>query len=270
MNVRSFYLATSFLLGIYFLIGNAGGVPQAVTKAPGESNHNSCATCHSPGNFNASIKLDVMKTDSSVIKSYTPGETYIVRVKVSGTNNPKAYGFQMSCLDSLTNTDMGAWSDLGTRVKTQNFTVQQKQRKYLVQSAAKTDGIFTAKWKAPATNLGTIKFYFTGLAINQNGRDDGDNNAFSQLSINGPSSSSSNELATDDFILFPNPANDIIKFRSEDIQKISFISLTGNVLPFIIENQKEINVQALSKGAYIAVLYDKNGQKLSVQRFTKL
>lgn len=270
MTNRSFYLATSFLLGIYFLIGNAGGVPQAVTKAPGEANHNSCATCHSPGNFSANIKLDVMKTDSTVIKSYTPGETYIVRVKVSGTNNPKAYGFQMSCLDSLTNTDMGAWSDLGTRVKTQNFSVQQKQRKYLVQSAAKTDGIFTAKWKAPATNLGTIKFYFTGLAINQNGRDDGDNNAFSQLSIYGPSSSSSSEPATDNYLLFPNPANDIIKIQSEEVQKVSFISLMGNVLPFMVENQKEIDIQALSKGAYIVILYDEDGNKLKAHRFIKL
>ena len=111
MSKKQIWVTGILLAGMWFLMSNASGVPQAVTKAPGEANHNSCATCHDvKGNFEPSIALDVMKSDSTLVNTYNPGETYIVRIKVSATNNPKAYGFQMSSLDSLTNSDMGVWS----------------------------------------------------------------------------------------------------------------------------------------------------------------
>lgn len=56
-----------------------------------------------------------MNTDSTLTDTYNPGESYIVRIRVSATNNPKAYGFQMASLDSLTNGDMGLWSGLGEK-----------------------------------------------------------------------------------------------------------------------------------------------------------
>ena len=76
MSKKQVWVTGILLAGMWFLMSNASGVPQAVTKAPGEATHNSCATCHDvKGNFEPSIALDVMKSDSTVINAYTPGET---------------------------------------------------------------------------------------------------------------------------------------------------------------------------------------------------
>lgn len=252
-------------------MANAGGVPQAVTKAPGESNNNSCATCHTPaGSFNASIGLQVLNSDNLPVLSYNPGEVYTVKVQVSGTNNPKAYGFQLSCQDSLTTNDLGIWSEFGERVKQQNLTVQGKQRKYLVQSAAKMDGIFTAKWKAPNTNVGKVKFYFSGLAVNLNGNTNGDNNAFGQLALNAPTTSSTQTTEDNEMAIYPNPAHEIIHIHTEGVQTVRFVSFTGHATTFDINQNREINIQSLPNGVYIVQCFGQQGQKLKSSRIVKL
>ena len=48
---RQAFLYILFISGTFFLFSSSGGVPQAVTQAPGESGKN-CGACHSGGNFN--------------------------------------------------------------------------------------------------------------------------------------------------------------------------------------------------------------------------
>ena len=271
MSIRQYFIITIFLSALFLLLANATGVPQAVTKAPGEASNNSCATCHTPaGSFNTTIALEVLNSNNIPVQSYNLGETYTVKVLVSGTNNPKAYGFQMSCQDSLTNTDLGIWSEFGERVKQQNLSVLGKQRKYLVQSAAKTDGIFTAKWKAPNTNMGKIKFYFSGLAINLNGNTNGDNNAFGQKTLNAPEVSSANYVNNNDILIYPNPAHDFIQIQAGDLHTVRFVSLIGETIIFTPSQTKEINIQTLTSGVYLVECYDNKGQKLKASRFVKL
>lgn len=257
--------------GMWFLMSNATGVPQAVTKAPGEANHNSCATCHDvKGNFEPSIALDVMKSDSTIVNTYNPGETYIVRIRVSATNNPKAYGFQMSSLDSLTNSDMGVWSGFGEKVKQQTLFVLQKQRKYLVQSAPKTNGIFTANWKAPASDVGKIKFYFAGLAINQNGGTNGDNNVFGQHTLNSPATSSALEAdLSDDIIIYPNPAQNLIYISNRSVASVSMTGLSGTSLYLLNDGEKTLDISHLANGLYFIVLKDKSGKIIKTQKLFK-
>ncbi len=270
MTFRQLVIFGGFVSGMWFLMSNAGGVPQAVTKAPGESQHNSCATCHiSPGNYVPSIALDVLNTDSVKVASYIPGQTYIVRVRVSATNNPKAYGFQMACLDSLTNTDKGLWSSFGDKVKQQTLTVQQKPRKYLVQSSPKTNGIFTANWKAPATDAGKIKFYFTGLAINQNGGETGDNNIFSQLTINSPSTSAVTNIDPDNKILmFPNPGSSVISVSATTaVSAVCFNEAGIPVHLNVVDGT--IDISALQPGLYFTLFKNKYGAAIGSSKLIK-
>jgi hypothetical protein len=271
MSKKQVWVTGILLVGMWFLMSNASGVPQAVTKAPGEANHNSCATCHDvKGNFEPSIALDVMKSDSTIVNTYNPGETYIVRVKVSATNNPKAYGFQMSSLDSLTNSDMGVWSGFGEKVKQQTLVIQQKQRKYLVQSSPKTNGVFIANWKAPASDIGKIKFYFAGLAINQNGNTNGDNNVFGQLTLNSPATSS--VVGADlrgDITIFPNPAQNLVYISNTSVASVSVIGLSGTSFYSVNDVEKTLDISHLTNGFYVIVLKDKAGKILKTQRLIK-
>lgn len=271
MSIRQYSIITIFLSAIYLLLANATGVPQAVTKAPGEANNNSCATCHTTaGNFNTTIALEVLNSSNLPVQSYNLGEIYTVKVQVTGTNNPKAYGFQMSCQDSLTTSDLGVWSDFGDRVKQQNLTVLGKQRKYLVQSAAKTDGTFTAKWKAPNTNVGKVKFYYSGLSVNLNGNTSGDNNVFSQLTLNSPEISSTYTTNLNEVLIYPNPAQDIIQIQAEGLQTVRFVSLTGQIISLTPSQNHDINIQSLPNGIYMVECYGHQGQKLKSGRFVKI
>ena len=271
MRLKQVLISGIYLTMFWLLLSNIDGVPQAVTKAPGEANHNSCATCHDvKGVYEPSIFLDVMNTDSTLTDTYNPGESYIVRVRVSATNNPKAYGFQMASLDSLTNTDMGLWSGLGEKVKQQTLFVQGKQRKYLVQSSPKINGIFTATWKAPATDVGKVKFYFAGLAINQNGNTNGDNNVFSQLTINSPSTSSASENEwTDDNLIYPNPVQNYLTISNKSVTSVTLIGMSGSYYFNNNFQDNTLDLKDLPTGLYVVLLKDKSGKILKTQKLIK-
>lgn len=258
------------VIAALILVSNSGGVPQAVTKAPGEANHNSCATCHTPaGSYVPTVKLDVMQTDSTIVTSYVPGQTYIVRLKVSGTNSPKSYGFQLACLDSLTNVDQGIWTQLGPNVKQQNLTVLQKPRKYLGQSSPRANGIFTARWTAPATDLGKIKFYFTGLAVNLNGNTNGDNNITGQLTLKGPATSPTDEQEDNSVFVYPNPATDVlfIPGYSGKIDVSGTATGTGYNL-YAVDGKADIS--CLPAGLYTVILSGGTAKLRKPLKFVKL
>jgi len=258
------------LAGIVLILANSGGVPQAVSKAPGEANHNSCATCHSPsGSFNTSISMHVLNAQMDTVSSYVPNETYTLNVQVSATNNPKAFGFQMVALDSLTNTDMGNWGTLGEKVRKQNLTVGGKQRVYLVQSSPKTNGAFTVQWKAPASDKGKIKFYMAGLAINQNGNTSGDNNKVGAFTLNSPMSSSTFEDSKPGITCYPNPATDFLHFTNSDVSTIDIISISGVPLKTINVTGSCADISNLSPGYYLIGLRNKNQQLLGTTSFIK-
>lgn len=253
-------------------MSNASGVPQAVTKAPGEANHNACGTCHTPaGNYNPSIALDFMTLDSTVVTMYEPGQRYIVRVKLSGINNPKSFGFQMSCLDSTTNSDMGNWSSLGDRVKLQNLTVKQKPRKYLVQSSPKADGIFVAQWQAPVENIGAVNFYFSGLAINQNGNTSGDNSVFGQKTITAPTVSSVlNDLTRLEYKVSPNPVIDVFSIDLPVISSMHIFTITGDLIYSANKISNTFDISTLKSGIYLSVFRNADNKIVHTQKIIKI
>ncbi|MCE2789514.1 MAG: hypothetical protein LW630_06330 [Saprospiraceae bacterium] len=251
------------LLAAWIFLSNSSGVPQAVTKAPGEANHNSCASCHTPaGSYNTNVTLEVLNSDSMAVTHYQPGQTYTIRLKVTATNNPKAYGFQMACLDSLTNTDYGVWSVLGEKVKQQNLNVGGKQRKYLVQSSPKTSGTFTANWKAPASDVGKMKFYFTGLAVNLNGNTNGDNNKFGQLSLPGPVSSIESTQIAHQSPFYPNPMTDVCFVRDDQTRLLRFTETSGCQFEIIASKGASADVSQIPPGTYAVQGYAENGKIL--------
>ena len=268
MNIRISSLI--FLVGIVAILANSGGVPQAVSKAPGESAHNSCATCHTPaGNFNTSISMVALNAQQDTVSSYIPNETYTLNVQVSATNNPKAFGFQMVALDSLTNTDMGNWGTLGERVRKQNLTVGGKQRVYLVQSSPKTNGAFTMQWKAPSTDKGKIKFYLAGLAINQNGNTSGDNNKVGTFTLNSPMTSSTKDDILKNLTVYPNPAVDFIHFNYDRVATVEIISTRGQSVQTLAVYESCADISSLSQGFYWILLRDNKQNVLATSSFIK-
>lgn len=256
-----------FFGGILFLfLSNSSGVPQAVTKAPGESGQN-CGACHSGGNFNSAITLTVKDTDGNVVNSYKPGQNYQLEVKVTGQNNPRSFGFQMVSLSDSGNKDMGNWSDLGQRVK----SITLLQRKYLVQSSAKMDGIFTATWKAPSADTSNISFYYSGLAINLNGNTNGDSPVSGKLTLTPGSTSTQSDDNLLSIVLYPNPVQDILYLSCPyELNEVKVYNLKGQkVLQQQSNLQEGITVQHLLPGPYLIEVAGKGAKKPKMFSFVK-
>lgn len=265
--MRVFLPTFLFFSGVLFLfLSNSSGVPQAVTRAPGESGLN-CGACHSGGAFNSAITLTIKDTSGSIVTSYKPDQTYQLEVKVSGQNNPRSFGFQLVSLSDSGNKDMGNWSNLGQRVK----TITLLQRKYLVQSSAKQDGIFTATWKAPSADTSNISFYYSGLAVNLNGNTNGDSPVSGKLTLT-PSSTSAQSVENPlNVVLYPNPVQDILYIAGPTIlDEVIIYDLKGQkVLQQQSNLQDGIAVQHLLPGPYMIEVAGKELNRTKMFSFMK-
>jgi hypothetical protein len=264
LNLRilsNFFYIFGVTVVCFILISNANGVPQGVTGSPAEVASNSCGTCHEPaGSFSPSIQLNVLDQSLSPVTQYVPGNTYTISVKVSANGNPKAYGFQLSCLDSLTQTDQGVWSNLGANVRQLNLNILQKQRKYLVQSSPKADGTFSAQWKAPDVDKGKIKFYFAGLATNLDGSTSGDNHIIGQLTLPSNKITANEDInASKNTQIYPNPATDWLSVTADDLFALSITDVTGRQINQYQTENNHLNINYLQPGIYFISLLNTKG-----------
>jgi hypothetical protein len=89
------------------------------------------------------------------------------------------------------------------------------------------------------------------VGINQNGCTD-TSDCFNVSTV------SLEELNIDDVILYPNPAEEKVNIKGHfDISKIEIMDLTGKIV--VTSEQNSITISDLSKGSYIAKIYDVSG-----------
>lgn len=264
-----FYAA--WVLGIALLLSNATGVPQAVSKAPGEANNNSCATCHNPGsNFNPKITFEVKDSDSNFVATYLPGQKYRVTVKVTGENSPRGFGFQMVALDSLANGDRGMWSNFGDRVRQINLTPMGNARRYVTQSGASTTGVFSMDWTAPNENVGPIKFYYTGLAVNLNRTTSGDANVFANSTLQPQTPTSLESITNVSIKLYPNPVHNQIIIEGSSEGELRIYNTVGQFFSYKYQNGQSIDISQLNSGFYRVDILNKELKSIHTQSIIKL
>ncbi|MFZ1705191.1 MAG: choice-of-anchor V domain-containing protein [Saprospiraceae bacterium] len=264
---KRFTLYLMFFSSALLLLSNASGVPQAVTMAPGESGKN-CGACHIGGNHNTTVQLTVKDLNGELINQYSPSTKYQLEVKVLGENNPKSYGFQMVSLSELDQKDMGNWSSLGQKVKNQTML----QRKYLVQSGHKQDGIFTMQWTAPTTDIGSVVFYFSGLTVNLNGDITGDTPTSNRLTLASPTTSSDSKVNNIPLTVFPNPAKEILYVQSEEyISSLKIRDMSGKLISesYNFGFLSSVDIQSLHSGMYILEILFVNHSAVQTSKFFK-
>ena len=154
------------------------GAHEGSTGAPNEKTCSSSG-CHadakvSPGTL---VNKFIFNGGDSV---YTPGVTYPIKIQIAKTGI-KRFGFQVTVLKSSDNAYEGTLivTD-GTRTQLQNGISPNTSRKYITHksagAAAVSSGLgeWTFNWKAPATSVGAIKFYYATNATNMNNQNTGD------------------------------------------------------------------------------------------------
>lgn len=159
--------ATDSISGVH----NDTQAPTARTGAPGEQN---CTSCHSGTVNSGGGTLSLTGLPAS---GYVPGQTYALTVTVNDVSQPagtRKYGFSSTVLNS-TNKMAGTWAVTNTaNTSTGTATVSGSSRSYMRHKAANSSNTWTFNWTAPATDVGTVKFYVSGVAANGTGNDNGD------------------------------------------------------------------------------------------------
>ena len=138
-----------------------------------------CIDCHSTYNTSnsGSGSGTIYVTSSMNNWQYTPGQTYTVNVIVKQTAKP-LFGFGFEAL-TASNTNAGTiqvTNSVKTRLATKTVSgVTRNNIVHQLNGGLHTDSaVFTFNWVAPATNVGNVTFYFSGVAANNNGNENND------------------------------------------------------------------------------------------------
>lgn len=110
---------------------------------------------------------------------YIPDSTYTLILTYKETGKSK-FGFQITCLDSATNSPAGTFTNPDSRSQDGTQSVSGKTRYYLGHTSTGTANVGTdstawnISWKAPSKNVGPVKFYAVVNVTNSNGSNAGD------------------------------------------------------------------------------------------------
>jgi hypothetical protein len=166
------------VLFVNFTYIKAAGAHPGATGAP---NDGSCgdAGCHT-GNVILNDKVVNSLIFPTPDSTYTPGKTYLVTIKVKKASIVR-FGFEVGALDG-TNKNAGAFAlTEASRTQLLTHTVKGDVRNEVTHTQAgnstTTSGStqWTFNWTAPATNVGTITFYYATNSANNNKENTGDN-----------------------------------------------------------------------------------------------
>ncbi len=147
--------------------GTTGAPPVGNTGAPGNGN---CGSCHGGTAVNAGGGAAVISVNSGAT-TYSPGGASIpVTVTVSDAAMTR-FGFQLVALDASNLNTGTLTAGIGTVLNTNGG------RTYVSHSIGVNSTLFhtfTFNWAPPATNVGNITFYASGVAANSNSNNAGD------------------------------------------------------------------------------------------------
>jgi len=231
--------------------------------APGESTC-SQSSCHGSGGGGLADNAGpgTIKLTSSNMPNwnYVPGQTYHLTVTVTDASK-KGYGFSATAL----NTSNGSIGTLvvtdAAKTKTGAKTISGASRSYIEHKTPNLTkpGVFNFDWKAPATASGNITIYFTGVAANMDGSENGADNVYKGtqvVTVGNPSGLEEEIIAPSEIALFPNPAKSTIRIRLKNSvapeTQYTVYSIHGTKM---IENLPyapgaEVSVEGWSSGIY--------------------
>lgn len=187
LYIRNILTGLSFIIVLSSAIMNASGPSSPLTNAPGESN---CTSCHggsiiTSGNSN----LSNLRFGSNFTgNGYLPDSTYTLELTFKQSSKSK-FGFMITCLDKSNNM-AGTFTNANAR--TSKFT--SGSREYIQHTSTGTTSVgtdstrWTFTWKAPSSNIGTLKFYAVVMAANGNSTNDAGDIVYGKVFDIAPSS----------------------------------------------------------------------------------
>lgn len=277
MKARIIYLFLFLCLGFFVFNSHSSGAGavQNTDRTGSPLSPGACNVCHSGGDFGTSINAFLLKDDQQVT-SYTPGETYQLRVLVGASGSPAGFGFQAVLLTGDDNLNAGTMGSApnGTQV------TDIEGRNYFEHSQRLTSGEQTIEWTAPEAGTGDVRIYAVGNAVNGGGTSGDQVNFLSNpvvVTENITSSVFNIDRLNVNLGLYPNPTTEWLTLNVDGADAgdymMSIVDLNGRtVLNQLLEiNVKEFvktfSVSTLEEGYYFLRLAD--GEAVASVKFLK-
>jgi hypothetical protein len=276
------FFAVAFLV---LFLNNAGGPvvrqQKGYTGAPGDQPM-TCLTCHNTGTFAPTATLQVFDAaGTTAVTKYALNTEYTIRLTITATGTPTAYGFQMIDIRKRDSSNVKGFLPKGSQAADIGIdTITATGRVYAEHNAKLTSNVINVKWKSPATDLGNIVFYAAGNAVNSSGSNAGDNGTASvSVQLPSPISSGVNELADNINIqVSPNPTPSTVALRLDSkinkSVKVQVVDMMGRAVfsekwnVTIGQNQRSIDLRDFSKGIYMVQIVE--GQDVVSKKVIKL
>lgn len=231
------------------------------TGSPGEQ---TCTNCHNDFTLNSGGGSVAIGAPTMTNWEYTPGTTYNMSVTVARSAN-NLFGLAVEALDG-TNDNAGTLNitdAVSTQIKSR--TVSGISRRNVVHqlNGGATAGSkeFDFSWTAPATNIGPVTFYFSGLAADGQA-DEGGDYVYAGSQVANPNTSAINEVnGTGVASVYPNPASSFINVtytaKQSGLVTMNLFSLNGQLV------QKQI-ASGTQPGLHTEVISNLNELPLGV------
>ena len=236
--------------------------PPEKTGAPGEG---TCYNCHFYGALDSIVgSINIVFNDS--INFYQPDSIYNVSITIE-ENTKKIFGFELTVLDS-------SKTKAGEIIITDSFNTYlnltaANGRDYIShydawdpQNTGQGNFTWQFQWKAPAANVGSVKFYAAGVAASSMISVAAGNVYTNMLTIELDTTVGVITLNLQDnsLTIHPNPANDILyinyTFLNRSVVETRLLNIKGQVVyQSKSENvsgmyHKQINIKEFTNGIY--------------------
>ena len=248
--------------------------------APGETTCND-TDCHNSFAVNSGIGSVTITSPDLTDWAYAPGNTYTISVTVE-QSSINLFGLCFEALKS--NGDNAGTLHPGTGTQIKNKTIGGFQRKAITHNtdtgASANTHTFTFTWDAPATAIGDITFYVSGLAANDNGNETGDRvyNTSQVVTAQGMGLSQLIDLRNS-VSVFPNPCVRSLSISQKqfpaNIDRAKILNLEGQTVLELTAAQWHddgeritFDLVNLARGSYMLGL-SSTGRIISMARFEK-
>ncbi|CAN5531910.1 hypothetical protein BH11BAC2_BH11BAC2_09250 [soil metagenome] len=209
----------------------------------GSTGEATCTSCHnSYGASNSGPGSISISSNLINGNQYIPGQTYNVHVIVRQTGR-SLFGLGCEAL-TTTNTNGGTLvitNSAKTHLATKTVSgVSRNNVVHQLNGGAHADSMdFTFNWVAPITNIGNVKFWFSGIAANGNGNENGDY-VYNNSLVVTPASATGIEEAINTHALLVNA--------------------------IAAEHRLQLNFEIQNVGETFIYIYDLNGRQVLKQR----
>jgi PKD repeat protein len=168
--IRVFFLLSLTAISYRAITYSSSAPPAALTGAPSDGY---CTSCHSGSVISSGSNwANISLTTNIPTGGYTPGTTYTITYSLTQSGITR-YGFEATVLSSSNAMAGSLTAGSGSTLQTSG------SRTYISHNSSGTlfsggTGSWTFSWTAPSTGVGTVTFYTTMNAANNNGSETGD------------------------------------------------------------------------------------------------